>query len=57
MKLQNAYVIGAGMVPFGRHKETPLSELAARAISAAMQDAGLEGDEIMSNVRPQLLAR
>ena len=46
MRLPNAYVIGAGMVPFGRHKETPLSELAARAISAALQDADLEGHEI-----------
>lgn len=46
MKLQDVYVVGIGMVPFGKHKETPLSELAAGAIQAALLDAGFSGDEL-----------
>lgn len=46
MSLQKAYVIGAGMVPFGKHKEIPLSELAASAVNAALLDASLSGEEI-----------
>lgn len=46
MSARKVYIIGAGMVPFGRHKETPLSVLGARAIDAALADAGLSGDEL-----------
>jgi benzoylsuccinyl-CoA thiolase BbsB subunit len=46
MSANSVYVIGAGMVPFGKHKETPLSELAAAAVNAALADAGFEGDEL-----------
>ena len=37
-----AHVIGVGMVPFGRHAETPIEDLAAKACLAAVDDAGLE---------------
>ena len=46
MKLHDVYVIGAGMAAFGKHKETPLSVLAATAIGAALEDAGFSGEEI-----------
>ncbi|WP_237173415.1 thiolase family protein [Paracandidimonas lactea] len=44
--MRQVYVIGAGMVPFGKYPDTPLSELAARAINAALADAGMSGDEV-----------
>ncbi len=46
MSLRNVYVVGVGMMPFGKHKETPLSELAAGAVNAALADAGFSGDEL-----------
>jgi benzoylsuccinyl-CoA thiolase BbsB subunit len=46
MSAPNAYIVGAGMIPFGRHKDVPLSELAARAIGAALEDAQFTGDEL-----------
>lgn len=44
--MRNTFVMGVGMMPFGKYKETPLSILAAGAINAALDDAGLGGDEI-----------
>ncbi|MFA5489316.1 MAG: thiolase family protein [Candidimonas sp.] len=46
MTTRPVYLIGAGMMAFGKHKETPLSELAAGAAAAALADAGFNGDEI-----------
>ena len=46
MSLRNVYVVGAGMIPFGKHKDSPLSELAADAVTAALADAGFSGDEL-----------
>lgn len=39
--MPNAYVLGAGMVPFGRHPDTPVEELGGWACLAALEDAGL----------------
>jgi len=40
MKL-NAVVAGVGMTPFGKHLETGLKELGARAVQQAVDDAGI----------------
>lgn len=39
---RNVYVIGAAMTRFGKYPERGLKSLAAEAISAALQDAGIE---------------
>jgi benzoylsuccinyl-CoA thiolase BbsB subunit len=46
MTLAPAFIVGAGMVPFGKHTETTLSVLGARAAVAALEDAGLPEDRI-----------
>lgn len=46
MMLAPAFVIGAGMVAFGKHTDTALSELGARAAVAALADAGLPEDRV-----------
>ncbi|KKW90139.1 thiolase family protein [Sphingobium chungbukense] len=43
---QNAYVAGVGMTTFGKHLDRGLKSLAAEAISAALADAGLSGDDL-----------
>lgn len=35
-------VVGAGMVPFGKYPDTPITTLGADAVLAAMRDAGVE---------------
>ncbi len=44
----NAYVVGVGMTPFGKHLDRGLKSLAAEAISAAIKDAGLEPSQIQA---------
>jgi acetyl-CoA acetyltransferase len=44
--LADAFILGAGMVPFGKHAETTLSELGARAALIALADAGIERHRI-----------
>ena len=39
---QNAYVLGVGMTPFGKHLDKGLKELAIEAIDQALADAALE---------------
>jgi len=46
MKLRPVSIVGAGMVPFGKHADTTLSELGARAAVAALADAGLPQDRV-----------
>jgi len=46
MTLAPAFVAGAGMVRFGKHTETSLSELGARAALAALHDAGIAPDRV-----------
>lgn len=46
MTLAPVFIVGAGMVPFGKHADTTLSELGARAAVAALEDAGLPEDRI-----------
>lgn len=43
---QNAYVLGVGMTPFGKHLDKGLKELAISAIEEALADAGLETSAI-----------
>jgi len=46
MSLSNAYVVGVGMVKFGKHPDVSLSEMGARAALAALADAGLAPDRV-----------
>lgn len=41
-----AYIIGVGMTPFGRHPHLSLKQLAAQAVTKALQDANLERSAI-----------
>ncbi len=38
--MNNVYIAGVGMTPFGKHADTGVYELIAQAINAAVQDAG-----------------
>lgn len=38
----NVYIVGVGMTPLGKHLESSVKQLTARAVDAALQDAGLE---------------
>jgi acetyl-CoA acetyltransferase len=40
--MPDAYVIGAGMIPMGRHRESSYAGLAAPAVRAALESAGRE---------------
>lgn len=40
------YVIGGGMVPFGRYDDVPAEQLAARACLEAVKDSGLASSQI-----------
>jgi len=46
MSLERAYIVGVGMVPFGKYPDTTLSELGARAAIAALDDAGIAPDRV-----------
>ena len=41
-----AAVVGVGLTPFGRFKDSSLSQLAGQAIGAALADAGVEPSEV-----------
>ena len=43
---QNAYVAGIGMTQFGKHLDKGLKPLAGEAITAALADAGLSGQDL-----------
>lgn len=42
----SAYLVGAAMIPMGKHKESSYSGLALPAITAALRSAGLAADEL-----------
>lgn len=44
--MQPLFVIGVGMTPFGRHLQQSLKQLAAQAVTKALQDAGLQHNDI-----------
>ena len=44
----NAYIAGVGMTRFGKHLEISLKGLAGEAISEALVDANLSGDDIQA---------
>jgi acetyl-CoA acetyltransferase len=39
-------IIGAGMIPFGKHENMPLVEMGTRAAIAAIKDAGVKSSDI-----------
>lgn len=41
-----AYLLGVGMVPFGRWRDVSLADLARRAARAALEDAGLDAGRV-----------
>jgi len=43
---QNAYVLGVGMTPFGKHLDKGLKELAIEAIDNTLRDAGMDTSDI-----------
>lgn len=44
----NAYVAGVGMTAFGKHADKTLKALAAQAIRAALEDAGIEAHAVQA---------
>ena len=42
----DAYVVGVGMTPFGRHLERSLADLASTAVRAALADADLDAADV-----------
>jgi len=42
----DAYVVGVGMTPFGRHLDRSLADLASTAVRAALADAELDAAEV-----------
>lgn len=44
----NAYIAGVGMVPFGKHLDKTLKNLAGQAIQLALNDAGLDKSQLQA---------
>ncbi len=44
--MSEAYLVGVGMTPLGKHLSATVKQLSAEAINAALADAGLERDDI-----------
>lgn len=44
--MREAYIIGAGMIPMGRHRESSYAGLAAPAARAALADAGVQSADV-----------
>ncbi|HZR81586.1 MAG TPA: beta-ketoacyl synthase N-terminal-like domain-containing protein [Candidatus Binatia bacterium] len=44
--MRDAYVLGVGMTRFGKHLERSMKSLAAEAITAALEDAGVPRDDL-----------
>ena len=46
--MNEACVVGVGMIPFGKYPAKSLTDLAWPAVKAAIQDAGMEGNKIQA---------
>lgn len=44
--MENVYIVGVGMTPFGRHMDKSDKQLTAIAVRDALADAGVDGNEI-----------
>ena len=44
--MENVYIVGVGMTPFGRHMDKSDKQLTAIAVREALADAGIDGNEI-----------
>lgn len=44
--MTQAYIVGAGMIPLGKHWDLTVKQLAAKAIDLALTDAGISRDAI-----------
>ncbi len=54
--MTSAWIVGAGMLPCGKHSDTPLHELGAHAARLALDDAGLLYEEIGEVFTSSMLA-
>jgi acetyl-CoA acetyltransferase len=48
--MREVYIIGAGMTPFGKHMDRNMKSLAAEAVHAALEHAGIEQTELQMAV-------
>jgi len=48
--MRDVYIIGAGMTPFGKHMDKNMKTLAAEAVNASLQHAGLTKEVIQTAV-------
>lgn len=46
--MENVYVVGVGMTPFGRLAEVSIKEMTRQAVQAALDDAGLGADALQA---------
>jgi len=44
--MEDIYVVGVGMTPFGRHLDKDIKALTREATAAALADAGLEKEDL-----------
>ena len=48
--MRDVYIIGVGMTPFGKHMDKNMKTLAAEAVNASLQHAGLTKEAIQTAV-------
>ena len=44
--MQDIYVVGVGMTPFGKFRDKSVKDMAREAVNAALEDAGLAANRI-----------
>lgn len=44
--MEDIYVVGVGMTPFGRHLDKDIKALTREATAAALADAGLQEEDL-----------
>jgi acetyl-CoA acetyltransferase len=46
--MEDIYIVGTGMTPFGRHLDLTIKQLSAQAVDLALRDAGVAGSQIQA---------
>ena len=44
--MQDVYVVGVGMTPFGKFPDKSIKDLTREAVTAALEDAGLAAEKL-----------
>ncbi len=44
--MQDIYVVGVGMTPFGKFRDKTIKAMTGEAVAAALSDAGVSADRI-----------